>query len=481
MKNWTIGKRITLGFLLVIFVSTVVGGLSVLKVTNLRLQIENIVGIWSPSYVTMSDLSRSVNTAQMALLENMNTTDAAETKRLDELVRTNLATVEKTLIAYKDQGMITAEVGEQPLYDKTWATFKAFQGSITETLTLANANKNQEANTLYWKDVRPFANACREALSVQAELNRTQLNESGKQGQTLARKTILFVASGTVAGMVLGIGFAWGIIASTNKVLQRIATTLNDAASQVASAAGQVSSSSQSLAEGSSEQAASLEETSASLEEIGSMTKRNADSAETARSISIQTTHDTEAGTRQMDEMVSAMGAIKASSDNIAKIIKTIDEIAFQTNILALNAAVEAARAGEAGAGFAVVADEVRALAQRAAQAARETTDKIDDSINKSAQGLDISGRVAASLKKINDKTGEVNALVVEIASASKEQSQGLSQVSIAVSQMDKVTQSNAGTAEESAAAAEELNAQSMSMKESVSDLLRLVGGARQV
>jgi methyl-accepting chemotaxis protein len=480
MKNWTIGKRITLGFLLVILVSSAVGGLSVLKVRNLRKQINEIVDVWSPSYVMMADLSRSINGAQIALLENMTTEDAAETKRLNDAVLTNLATVEKTLVRYKEEGMITVEVGEQPLYDKTWSTFKAFQASITQTLALATANKNEEAAALYWKEVLPNAVASREALLAQAELNRTQLVESGKDGQNLARLTIIFVISGTLASMALGIVFAWGIIRSTNKALQQIAITLNDAATQVAAAAGQVSSSSQSLAEGSSEQAASLEETSASLEEIGSMTKRNADSAENARAISIQTTQATETGTRQMDEMVASMGAIKASSDNIAKIIKTIDEIAFQTNILALNAAVEAARAGEAGAGFAVVADEVRALAQRAAQAARETTEKIDDSITKSGQGLEISGRVAADLKQITDKTREVNALVVEIAAASKEQNQGLGQVSTAISQMDKVTQSNAGTAEESAAAAEELNAQSVSMKESVSDLLRLVGGARR-
>ena len=207
------------------------------------------------------------------------------------------------------------------------------------------------------------------------------------------------------------------------------------------------------------------------------MTRLNATGAENARRISHETNGATEAGARQMREMVQAMTAIKGSSDNIAKIIKTIDEIAFQTNILALNAAVEAARAGEAGAGFAVVADEVRSLAQRAAQAAKETAASIDDSIAKSGHGVTISAKVAEGLKDITDKTRQVNELVVGIAGASKEQTQGLSQIGIAMSGMDKVTQGNAASAEETAAAAEELNAQAAALLESVGDLMRLVGG----
>jgi len=178
--------------------------------------------------------------------------------------------------------------------------------------------------------------------------------------------------------------------------------------------------------------------------------------------------------------MVHAMDAIKVASSDISKILKTIDEIAFQTNILALNAAVEAARAGEAGAGFAVVADEVRALAQRCATAAKETAGKIEDSVAKSQQGAQISTEVAESFAKIQEQVRQLDALVAEIAVASNEQSQGIGQVNLAVSEMDKVTQSNAASAEESAASSAELNAQAETLKDSVGRLQSLIGGGSE-
>jgi methyl-accepting chemotaxis protein len=210
---------------------------------------------------------------------------------------------------------------------------------------------------------------------------------------------------------------------------------------------------------------------------MASMTKRNAESAQKAKGAASSARGVADAGAEQMQAMVQAMDAIKVGSADIAKNLKTIDEIAFQTNILALNAAVEAARAGEAGAGFAVVADEVRTLAQRCAAAAKETAVKIDDSVAKSEQGVQVSGEVAKSFTNIQSQIRELDTLVAEIADASGEQSQGINQVTTAVSQMDQVTQANAGSAEESAAAAEELSAQSISLREAIAGLQSLIGG----
>ena len=206
------------------------------------------------------------------------------------------------------------------------------------------------------------------------------------------------------------------------------------------------------------------------------MTKANAENAGKGNELSKQTRAAAEQGVSDVKQMSSAMEIIKASSHDIAKIIKTIDEIAFQTNILALNAAVEAARAGEAGAGFAVVADEVRALAQRSAVAAKETAAKIDDSVAKSQQGARISTEVAKSFETIQQQVLQLDALVGEIATASNEQSLGIGQVTTAVSQMDRITQSNAASAEETAAASQDLNAQAAVLSDAVQSLQELIG-----
>jgi methyl-accepting chemotaxis protein len=282
---------------------------------------------------------------------------------------------------------------------------------------------------------------------------------------------------GLLAAVGLGVVCAVFITRSITLPIHDLIGRLSAGAEQTSAASSQVSAASQSLAEGASEQAASLEETSSSLEEMASMTAHNSENADKAKSLAGEARQAADNGTGEMEKMNLAMEAIKKSSDDISKIIKTIDEIAFQTNILALNAAVEAARAGEAGMGFAVVADEVRNLAQRSAVAAKETADKIQDAINKSAQGVEISTGVFTKLREVVDKAHRVDELVAEISSASREQNTGIGQINTAVSQMDKVTQSSAASAEETAAAAEQLNAQSEELRAAVLDLEQLIGG----
>ena len=290
----------------------------------------------------------------------------------------------------------------------------------------------------------------------------------------------LLVAAMSLLGLVLTTlaVFAWRFQRAITQPLTRLATRLGSAADSLSGLSATVTRSSQSVSEGASSQAASLEETSASLEEISGTTGRNAEHAGRAKTLSHHTRTAADSGATDMQAMSNAMDAIKAASANIGKIIKTIDEIAFQTNILALNAAVEAARAGEAGLGFAVVAEEVRALAQRSATAARETAEKIEDAIHKSEHGAALSTRVAASLDEIVTKAREVDELVGAIAVASHEQNQGITQVLSAVTQIDRVTQSNAAGAEETAAATVEMNTEVAVLHAGVRELRALLGCA---
>ena len=267
----------------------------------------------------------------------------------------------------------------------------------------------------------------------------------------------LFLAILVVGGLMAS-GLTFAITGPILKTLTDMSNDMNEQARQIAAASAQATTASQSVAEGASEQAASLEESSASLEEMASITKRNSENSHKTKELAKQAREATEKGEADMKGMNTAMQAIKISSEDIGKIVKTIDEIAFQTNILALNAAVEAARAGEAGSGFAVVADEVRSLAQRSAQAAKETSAKIEGAIGKIGHGAEISAKVATTLGEIVSRIRKVDELASEMATASGEQSQGIDQINLAVSQMDKVTQSNAANAEETASAAEQLN-----------------------
>ena len=286
------------------------------------------------------------------------------------------------------------------------------------------------------------------------------------------------IVAGTFALCLVVTGVLWSLLSrAITRPIKAVADALAAGSDQTAAAAGQVSAASQALAAGASQQAASFEQTSSCLEEMSSLSKRTAETAHKVKELGRQARQAGDLGVRDMTEMTAAMQAIENSNADGAKIIKTIDEIAFQTNLLALNAAVEAARAGAAGLGFAVVAEEVRTLAGRSAQAAKETAAKIEDAVQKSARGATISAKVAQSLQEIVGRTRQVDELAGEVAEASQEQKNRLEQANVAVGQMDQVTQSNAANAEESASAAEEMNAQAEAVKRAVGELLLLVDG----
>lgn len=279
-----------------------------------------------------------------------------------------------------------------------------------------------------------------------------------------------------VSSLVIGIAYAILIIRAIVRDLTRICQTVGNGADNCAAAAGQVSSAAQSLAQTVSEQAASLEETSSAMVEVTSMSQRTSESSTQAASSARTANVSTQAGDQAVQQMNQVMKEIENSSAETAKIVKTIDEIAFQTNLLALNAAVEAARAGEAGKGFAVVAEEVRALAIRAADAARSSTEKITASIERSRVGVEVSGNVNGALGEIRGATTQLSNLIEQIVTANGELSQGTSQISQAVAELDKTTQMNAATAEESAAASEELASQAEELRHAADAMKRLIG-----
>ncbi len=455
-----------MGFLAISVGATVLTGvLSYFLLANYAMQSREMTLLATErlgsSYSLLEDLTRSQGTIQRLLREK--DPDAMEVL-LKELESGQRQARERIQKCSSSGASIRAE----------FETFVQYQTALVKIFLTGDVGPAYEQ--MITRVAPQFEKLSQEArqlnMAVGDDLQRQLATQQAQVKSAMRRRFILM----SVGLMLLAIG-GWRLQRSITRAIRSLAYGLADGADQTAAAAGQVSASSQSLAEGSGEQAASLQETGASLEEMSNMTRRNAENAQKSNELARQARSAAEKGSTGMVSMSAAMEAIKISSDDIAKIIKTIDEIAFQTNILALNAAVEAARAGEAGMGFAVVADEVRNLAQRSAQAAKETATKIEGAIGKTAQGVEISGKVALALTEIVLKARQVDDLVAEVAAASREQTQGITQINAAVGQMDKVTQNNAANAEESAAAAEELNAQAQTMKSAIFELLQLVNG----
>jgi methyl-accepting chemotaxis protein len=287
------------------------------------------------------------------------------------------------------------------------------------------------------------------------------------------------LAAGCLAAAALcGTVIALFVTRGASSELRGIAGAMWRESDQISDASRDVASSSQFTAQGASEQAATLEETSASLAEITSLTRKNAESMQAAAGLVGETNRLVEDANRNLEAMVGSMKEINTSSEKISKIIRVIDEIAFQTNILALNAAVEAARAGEAGMGFAVVADEVRNLAQRSAQAAKDTALLIEESISKSNAGSAKLDQVAESVRKITGRAAQVKTLVDNVDGASQQQARGIEQIAAAAGQMEQVTQKSAASAERTASAGEQLATHAQGLTALVHKLRELSGAA---
>jgi len=370
------------------------------------------------------------------------------------------------------------------LLEETADTIQTWQSKVTDDAIALRRkigdakSMNDMADLVAQAKGKVYFDKFRDQIKTFRETEETLMAERQEAAHDTANNTTATIVGGTIAAIVLAILVGILLARGITRPLNRVIGGLTDGADQVASASGQVSSSSQSLATGSAEQAASLEETTSSLEEMSSMTKQNAGNAQQANALMTETKGAVEKGQGAMGRLSGAIEEIKKSSDETAKIVKTIDEIAFQTNLLALNAAVEAARAGEAGKGFAVVAEEVRNLAQRAGEAARNTAALIEGSVTNSEQGVAVANETTEAFGEISATAEKAAGLVGEISAASNEQAQGIDQVTTAASEMDSITQQNAANAEESASASEELSAQAEQLKAMVQQLINLVEGA---
>jgi methyl-accepting chemotaxis protein len=364
---------------------------------------------------------------------------------------------------------------ERELNRKIDPAMQTYYSAWSSVMVLSRGGNKADAYKKFVADVLSHYEAAWAAVKAETEYNQ----KNGALYAAQAAGTYSRVNWTTWLDMLfsafVGGGIFFWIVRSLNQTLRQMVVQLKEGAGQVANASSQVASSSQSLAQGASEQAASLEQTSASLEEITSMVRRNAENSQTAAGLVKETERLVKNGNQTLEQMETSMRGINASSDKIAKIIKVIDEIAFQTNILALNAAVEAARAGEAGMGFAVVADEVRNLAQRAAQAAKDTASLIEESIATSKEGSTKLQQVSDVIRAITESATKVKALVDEVQSGSQEQARGIDEITRAVQQMNQLTQTTAASAEESASAGEELSAQTELTQAVVAQLHDLV------
>jgi methyl-accepting chemotaxis protein len=471
----TVGKKLTLVGALLIGLTIVLGTVTLIGLRGYARAVTSLADdalagvsacakVQAAFFEMRGDMWRHVASDDPKDIERMD----QEIQRIKSEIATGMKEIQAAIYADEERGLNQKIDPALRRYYELWEKVGA----------LSRDKKNEEAYRLFAEGTPIFADL-KSATGDEIEYNRAlgakytaEATANGARVKWLTWLVMLLSAA-------LGSGALFVVVRGLTRVLSQTVSELSEGAGQVASASAQVASSSQALAQGSSEQAASLEETSASSEEITSMTRKNAENSATAATLMTDVDQRVKEGNQTLEQMMQSMREITGSSDKISKIIKVIDEIAFQTNILALNAAVEAARAGEAGMGFAVVADEVRSLAQRSAQAAKDTAALIEESIAKSNEGGTRLQRVADVIGAITESTVKVKTLVDEVNLGSQEQARGIDQISKAIAQMDQVTQSTAASAEQGASASEELSAQAEAMNAAVHKLAVLVHSDR--
>lgn len=470
----TIGKKISAGFAIVVLLALTLGGVSHWRMSQASEQMDVISAQYLPVSELAAQVEREVLNARIHFIYFITIQKQGSLdKGWDRFrsARKNLEQLDK-LVAQSE-----ALADGRPVVAQLQRSFDNYERMLERMTGLVTRHQasGPEFDSLLAEWAR-LGGVMAESAGQLSRLGSRKSNELAVQTSAQLARSVTILASATLAGFLIGLTIMLFTVSGITRVLKRAIRDLSEGASQVASASDEVSSLSQFLAQGASAQAASLEETAASSEEMASMTRKNAENSQQAAHVMTAVSQYVVEANGTLAGMTASMREIDTSSNQISRIIKIIDEIAFQTNILALNAAVEAARAGEAGMGFAVVADEVRNLAQRSSQAAKDTAGLIEESILKSAGGSKRLDAVASAIHGITEGANKVKTLVDEVDASSAEQAHGIAQISKAVAQIDEVTQRAAANAEESAAAGEELNAQSQSLMAVVEQLKVLVG-----
>jgi methyl-accepting chemotaxis protein len=475
MSSWSIGRKIAVGLLLVLLQALSVGLFGLWMTNRTAHKLQPVSAEYLPETELASQVEREVLNARIHFIYFVTIQKEGSLEKGWARFRN----AEKELPALRESvSRSEAFAGIRPDVEQLCRDFNSYRPVLERIIDVVQKHENhgpEFADLL--KEWARLGGAMVDSAGRLSHRGSRVTEDAAKEAAARLHSGAAIMAGSCVAGLLVGLALAFLVTRNIGRSLGKVTLDLGESARRVADAASQVSGSAQSLAEGASQQAASLEETSASSVQINAMASQNRRSSTAAADTMIEVSEHVGGANRNLDEMLVSMDEIHSSSDKISRIIKVIDEIAFQTNILALNAAVEAARAGEAGLGFAVVADEVRGLSQRCAQAAQDTEDLIRESIAKSSDGRAKMGQVATAVRSITESSVKVTALVEEVKRGSDEQAREIEQVARSIGQMENLTQATAASAEESASASEELRAQSEALRAIVARLDGMVHG----
>ena len=474
MRSMTIGRKLFLGFGAVIGLTVLLGVIALVRLSAVADGVDRIVSNSLPEIYSVAKLTAVSKEQKAAMLSYIASTNASQAASFEAVLAANTVQLDTALKIWEKKN---TTAGDREHFAKWTQAHENLMRAWAKILALSRASRRSQSMDLWIGEALPAAVERAKVLTEMVDASKASGDAEAGLATKAAAAGRMWILTVLLLTVSLGFALAIFIMRSTTFDLSQAVDELSRGAEQVTSVAAQISSGSQSLAQGTSEQAASLEETSASSQEMAAMTKKNADSSLEAANLMSIVDHRVLDANATLAEMVISMREITTSSDKISKIIKVIDEIAFQTNILALNAAVEAARAGQAGMGFTVVAEEVRNLAQRSAQAAKDTAALIEESIGRSNEGNTKLGKVEEVIRSITESAQKVKTLIDDVNLSSTEQARGSEQIANSITQMEQVTQQAAASAEQSASAGEQMSTQAKAMLAVISRLKAMVDG----